>query len=418
LKNRSEDLGQIEFLASIGQSFASDLDLDDTLAQAVAQVREAMDADAASVFLLENGDRDLTCRVCVGPINITGLRLSPDTGIVGRSIRTNRTQIIRDVRADPDFTDFADTVTGYETRSILCAPLAVKNRPIGCIEILNKRSSDGLFDDSDRALLAVLASSASLAIHNARMAIELLQQERMRKELELAREIQMSLLPAHRPTPFPIHGINTPALGVSGDFYDWVQRDDGEIMFSLGDVSGKGMNAALLMAKTTSLLHCLGKTSGTPGGLLQRVNQEICECVTRGMFVTVVVGFFNPQSRKIRWSNAGHPPLLTCSRNGAFQPYPAEAPPLGIFPDTVFPEHTLTLGDDILYLYSDGITEGYGADGHPIELEGLIHLLRKFSSLDPMARLEAVVKTLQGPTQELRDDATILLVNDRGTGYA
>ena len=112
---------------------------------------------------------------------------------------------------------------------------------------------------------AALSASAALAILNARMAEALVEQERIARELELAAEIQRSLLPEPGGHDFPVAGINYAARTVSGDFYDFFPLDDGRICFNLGDVSGKGMNAALLMAKTSSLYHCLGKTVHDPG---------------------------------------------------------------------------------------------------------------------------------------------------------
>ena len=131
---------------------------------------------------------------------------------------------------------------------------------LGALEVINKRKGDGLFDEADKRFLQVLAGLVSLAVHNAQMTGALVEQERMRRELDLAREIQRNLLPEQPAADFPVHGLNLSALEVSGDFYDFFTLADGRIAWGLGDVSGKGMNAAMLMAKTSSLFRCLGKT--------------------------------------------------------------------------------------------------------------------------------------------------------------
>ena len=322
------DFGEyLEFLAVIGHDFASSLDIGDTLNKALNRIVNYMDAEAASLFLLEDDERELTCRACFGPVNITGLRLAADAGVVGRSVQENSSQIVRDVRNDPDFARSVDDRTGFITRSILCAPLSVKDRRVGAIELINKHGGDGLFSDQDRHGLQVLASSAALAIINTRLTAQLIEQEKVRRELELAADIQRNLLPRRGPTDYSVGGINVPARGVSGDFFDIFELDDGRICFNVGDVSGKGINAALLMAKTSSLYHCLGKTIHDPGKLLGLINDEICETGTRGMFVTMVGGVYQPATGSIRFANAGHEPPLHFTSGGEFEAYVADAPP-------------------------------------------------------------------------------------------
>ncbi len=232
----------------------------------------------------------------------------------------------------------------------------------------------------------------------------------MQKDLELAREIQRSLLPTATPLTSAITGINIPAREVSGDFYDYFVLPDGRIYFNLADVSGKGMNAALLMAKTSGLFHCLGKALHDPGKLLAYINNEICETAIRGMFITLIAGLYDPRNGRIRLANAGHLPALYRSRNGQFHDYPAQAPPLGILPDTRFPENELTLDGGSLYLFSDGLTEAVQADRSRLELAGLMQLISRHTTLPPAARLAALVSDARQATPVLHDDITALLI--------
>ena len=321
---------QLSLLAQMGQDFAASMDIEDTLNRALTRITQHLQAAGGALFLLDEGEEIITCCACVGATDITGLKLRSDQGIVGRCVQNNAGEIVRDVTKDPNWANFVDQQTGFTTKSILCAAMSVQDKRIGAIEMVNKLTDDERFTDADLLMLQALSSSAALAILNARMATALVEQERVRHELELAAEIQRSLLPDGRDDDLPVAGINVAARMVSGDFYDYFALPDGRIVFDLGDVSGKGMNAALLMAKTASLLHCLGKTVHEPGRLLEMVNAEICDTSTRGMFVTMLMGLFDPATGILQLANAGHEPPLIHRRDGTFEAFPAEAPPLGI----------------------------------------------------------------------------------------
>ena len=405
----------LDLLVEMTRDFASSLDIEKTLARALDRVIEYLDAAGGALFLLENEGKSLRCCAAVGATDIAGIVMSADDGIVGRCVRNNRGEIVRNVADDPDFYGGVDAETGFTTRSILCAPMRVQDQRIGAIELVNKRGGDGLFADADLQFLQALSSAAALAILNARMAEALVEQERVRRELELAAEIQRSLLPSPRSDAFPVHGINVPAREVSGDFYDFFTLDDGRICFTLGDVSGKGMNAALLMAKTASLFRCLGKTRPEPGHLMARINGEICETATRGMFVTMVGGVFDPATGIARIANAGHEPPLHHDADGNFIALPAEAPPLGIVPpaspDELFPEIEIDLAGGTLYIFTDGVTEGHLHDGSELAIEGLKGLLTDDVAKPPAERLAVVVKRLvRDDGVALRDDITLLAI--------
>jgi sigma-B regulation protein RsbU (phosphoserine phosphatase) len=290
--------------------------------------------------------------------------------------------------------------------------MTFSDRVIGGVELINKRSGDGRFRESDAHLLKVLASSAGLAIANARLAAAQVENERVRRELELAAEIQRSLLPTPRPAPFPLYGVNVPARTVSGDFFDILPLADGGLSFCLGDVSGKGMNAALLMAKTASLYRCLAKSIADPGELLARLNDEVCETATRGMFVTMAAGVYRRDSGSVRLANAGHEPPIHQRRDGVFESLEAEAPPLGIVPGGGFPEAQLALDGGCLYLCSDGLTEAGSESGGPLGSEGLQRLIERFAGKPLVERIQAIAA--RASELGLRDDLTLLGLSDEG----
>ncbi len=403
---------EIALLAEIGWDFAAEsVDLRQTLNQAIRRILDYLDAEAGSIFLLDPHTRQLSCQACAGPLDITGLKLDVGHGLLGRTITSKCLQSVRDAAQDPSFTGFVDAQTGFTTRSILCAPLQIRGEVLGAIEVINKKSTDSLFSRPDEQLLAALANLAALAIHNARMAAALVEQERMKKELELAGEIQRSLLPHARSDDFPIHALNVPALEVSGDFYHFFDLPDGRLCFCLGDVSGKGMNASLMMAKTISLFHCLAKTMHQPGSLLWAINNEVAETATRGMFVTLVAGIYTPQTQHIVFANAGHQPPLYRDFQRNFHEFEALAPPLGIFAGVDFPEQTVSIAGGSFYLFTDGLTEGRLQDGTMLGEEGVLHLIEQLSHLPPAQRLQEIAARLQFPGATLHDDLTLLVVD-------
>ncbi|WP_413206878.1 PP2C family protein-serine/threonine phosphatase [Rhodospirillum sp. A1_3_36] len=405
----------LDLIADMTREFTTSQDAEQTMHHGLRQVAELLHAEAASLFLLENGDKDLVCRACHGPVDITGLRLPPDHGIVGRTVMENRSQLVRDVSDDPDFGGQVDEKTGFTTRSILCAPLTVREHHLGVVEIINKQDGDGLFNMEDMRVLATLARSAALALLNARLTEQLLERERLVRELELAAEIQRGLLPVPDPDDAPVHGINIAAHDVSGDFFDILLDPKGRRWFCVGDVSGKGMNAALMMAKTASLFRCLAKSMPSPGALMDTLNAELCETASRGMFVTMVSGMIVEDGSRVLLSNAGHEPVQVFHRSAdRFEAIPAEVPPLGIFPDIAgpggFPESDLSLAGKDLYIFTDGVTEAKTKDGTMVGVERIKDMLRAGRALPPSQQLAKIAETLLAEDIKQRDDITLLIV--------
>ncbi len=399
-------------LADMGRDFADTRDIEGTLTRALTRITEYLDSEGGALFLLEDEGRILRCHASVGVIRIDGLTLPFDHGVVGNVVLTSQARIVRDVTSDPNFDNTVDNRTGFSTRSILCAPMSIKDECIGAIEVINKRGRDGRFEPADLALLEILCSSAAMALLNARLTASLVEQERVRREIELAAEIQRNLLPAALASDFPLFGLNIPARSVSGDFYDYFTLADGRIAWCLGDVSGKGINAALLMAKTASLYRCLGKTETSPRHLLARINDEICETATRGMFVTLVGGIYDPVADKVCFANAGHEPPLYHARDGSFREFEAAAPPLGILAvgdDTkMFPEIELSLKGGAFYVFTDGVTEGALASGEPLGAEGVRQALRDNAKLPLNDRIATIARLLDRDDGALHDDITLL----------
>lgn len=396
---------EIGILADFSHAFAASLDVGETLRRAVAQIAEHMNAEAAAVFLVDGAAGDIECRACAGPVDVVGMRVQLGRGIVGRAIAENRVQLVRDTSLDPDF---LGNRNGFNTRSILCAPLHTADGAIGALQVLNKRDGQ-LFDSHDADVLRLLAVPTALALNNARLTRELVEQNRIKREFQLARQMQKTLLPTRR-KDFPMTALNLPAREISGDFYDYFELPDGRIAFCLGDVAGKGMDAALLMVRASSCLRWAGKDGTPPGEWLARVNRELCETVTRGMFVCAVAGYYDPRTSMLELSNAGFPPLLLRRADESIRELRADGPPLGILSDYKYENLRLALAGGSLYCFSDGVTDVRGPERRPIGIEGVRALIERVSGLSPRARVRAMVGHLR--KLSLADDTTLMLIAD------
>jgi len=420
---------QLDLLAQMGRDFAASQDIEATMARALSRIATLVGAEGGALFLLDNAAENLVCHASHGPVDILGLSVGADQGIVGRSVAGNVSEMVRDVSLDQSFQNSLDQQSGFTTKSILCAPMVVRGAAqeeerIGAIELVNKADAQGLFADDDLKFLEVLAASAALAIHNARMSRQLAEKEVMRRELERAAEIQRGLLPPPGDANFPVSGVNRPARVVSGDFFDHFTLFDGRIAFTLADVSGKGMNAALLMAKSASLFRCLGKEDLRPGRLLQRINAEVCETSMRGMFVTMVAGVYDPVTGRVVMANAGHEPPLLHKEDGTFEALEAGSPPVGIPIELTgggpVPEDVLYLDGGSLYIFTDGVTEGYIADKQELGVDGLQTMIVEGlkAGLNGTDRIDRVAECLTKSDEPLRDDITILVIDDGANAKA
>ncbi len=291
-----------------------------------------------------------------------------------------------------------------------------QERPVATLEI-RARQDGQPFDADDRGFLAAVARLAGLGCAQAERRAELVQRQRIAQDLALAAELQRSLQPNFDPDAMPIWGVNRPARHVSGDFFDFYRLDDEHFAFALGDVSGKGINAALMMAKTISLFRCLGKRIDQPGALLEAINDELCETASRGMFVTMVAGHYWVRDGTVRFANAGHEPPLLRRKDRSYETFPASAPPLGIVPVSRCTEVEIALDGGEFYVFSDGLTEYRYANGEQLGTHGFIQLVEAMADQPPARRLESVLDLLEQDTGwEARDDLTVLTIDDSWVG--
>ncbi len=403
-------LEQLKLLADLSQAFVQSLDIDDTLNFAVEQIADYMDAEAASVFLYNKKNEKLICRASFGPVDIKGIDVDVDCSIVGQTLSSGECKMIRDAKQDSNYNCDVDMLTGFETKSVLCTPLVAVGENIGVLQVLNKQNQV-FFDNRDRDILRLLASPIALAVNNARLTLSLVEQNRLRKEITLARRLQRSLLPPRKKPPFPIVGSNVPAYEVSGDFYDYFSLGDDCVGFVIGDVSGKGLDASMLMVRASSLLRWIGKDRLSPSKWLEKANKELCENSSRGMFVCAAAGYFYPKEDKVVWSNVGLPPVIHKCTEGGIQTWIANAPPLGILPELDFPEQETAIGTGGLYFLTDGLTDARLEDNNQLGTEGLVEYIKTVEAESAEVRVGKIITYVR--RQKLQDDATMLLIEKR-----
>lgn len=398
------DPNSSEFLAHIGKEMATADRPDMALEHTLETIRQGLGAEAASIFLFDEAEKVLECKASLGPNPATGMTVPSGLGIVGQVAEQGRAMLVEDVANYPGFYRAIDQQTGFVTRSAVCAPLIVRGKVLGAVMLLNK-SGNRHFSGQDQSLLVSYCALAALSINNVRLSILALERERIQHELEIAREIQRSMLPS--PGQGNIQGANLPARIVSGDFYSHLVSPDGDAWFCLGDVSGKGINAALWMVRAISMFSCLAQTQTSPARLLEALNRELRLGALRGMFITMVVGWIDKSGCHARLANAGHLPVLIW-RQGRIAEIPASGPPVGILDAVLYEDVSTGPGPATLCIVSDGAIEAIGGKN----FVNLDQLKRRVTAMMETGRLsaEALIADLSPHGDALDDDATALTV--------
>lgn len=284
-----------------------------------------------------------------------------------------------------------------------------------------KTAAPQTFEDLMRVTNATLAEE-NLSYQELTLRLQTTLRERDRlaseldRELERAREIQRALLPGPTADDFPVCGLNVSAKMLSGDFYDYFPLPDGRVFFCLGDVSGKGANAAILMAKTAGLCRCLARQQMDLASLVEIVNREIAETSAQGMFVTLACGLYDPRSEQLSFVNAGHLPGLLLSPSAKPSLLQAQSPPLGVLDRISCAAQTYSLAGRELYLFSDGVTEHRTTEGAELGISGLLRLLSASREQSPADQLRFVMRQLLNDGEDTKDDLTLVRVSSAKRG--
>lgn len=298
--------------------------------------------------------------------------------------------------------------------SVLCVPLMVRFRLIGILTTFNKHDPSG-FTAEDQRLLTIIAGQSAQVVENARLQEEEKRLVRMQEEVRLANQIQMNLMPAEAPElpRYEIAGKSRPAQTVGGDFFDYQGLSSGDLALSVADVQGKGLPASLLMASVQAMLRSQADAGISVKEAVERANRLLEDRVQTGTFVTLFYGFLKPSENRVSYVNAGHNPPLVRRADGTVEELSAGGLVLGVMGSVTYQVEQVELGiDDVLLLYSDGVTEAMNEDGEPFgegRLREVVDGAEGRTAAELLQEILESVERFTGDTEQ-SDDVTVMVV--------
>ncbi len=403
-------------LVEASHSLHSTLDQDELFGILLATAAKAVDAERGTVYVMSSDGKEIWSHVASGAQQIE-IRLPLGKGIAGTVAKTGETIRIDDPYSDPRFDPSVDKRLGLRTRSILCAP--IKNRDghiVGVFQLLNRRV--GHFEQADIEYLDALSIHAALAIENAALHQSSLEKERQDREIRVAQDIQRALLPANSDLTvgaFRIAGSNELCEDASGDYYDFIELEDGRIVIAVGDVSGHGLGSAIVMASARAFLRAFTKIVPDLAHGMTMMNDFLSRDMTNGKFMSLFVGILDPKSFTLSWSSAGHnPPMHFRAATQDFVRLDATCPVLGVIQGVPFDhgEDVTIRQGDVLLLYTDGATEAPSPSGELFGEDRLEAVIKGAAQADVHGVLDAVSGAIRAWTGGApnRDDITLLAV--------
>src|SRR5438876_5710345 len=328
----------LAMISKVGVALLASVTLNETLEQIVALVFEAVPADRCMIMMRSGKSPELKVAVArlrdrageVGEIRIS-------RSVIDEVVTNGKSVLTSDAQADPRF--MGGTVMLQGVRSVLAVPLGVGEKVFGIV-YADSPMAEGRFTEDHLKVLTTLASVAAIRVENTRLLDEQLQRERMEHELQVAGEIQQRFQPTSAPQVpgYELQGISFPCYEIGGDYYDFIQRDDGRLIVTLGDVSGKGTAAALLMSSLHAAIHAQTGSHDTIVETVSAVNKYLAENIPPNRFVTLFYAELDPESGAVSFLNAGHNPPLIVHAAGTVEQLASGGLPLGIRADADYRE--------------------------------------------------------------------------------
>ena len=409
----------LKVLNDIAREFTSILDLPMLFARIGELLRRLLDFQFFTIWIISENDGVLESRFATRfgePFEVHE-RLPVNRGLVGAAIAEGKLVHASDVRKDARY-----YLKNKETRSELIVPLIYKSTVIGVLDLEHTRSS--YFNEDHERTLTTLASQIAISIENARLYQRVAQQEqRLEHDLEMAREVQLRLLPhsvpQHEHAEFAARFL--PARAIGGDLYDFLRYDATSSALALGDVSGKAAPAALYAALVSGIMRSAGSNRLGPAEMLALLNDSLQERHVTSQYVAMVYAVWNDENMTLQLANAGATqPLFYRARadgcvpgGGTIDVVRAEGFPLGLFPNVKYEEISLaTRPGDALVFLSDGITDAQNAEGEMFGNERVVELVRthcQASAADLAASILAAVSRFQGEADRFDDETVVVL---------
>jgi sigma-B regulation protein RsbU (phosphoserine phosphatase) len=397
-------------LTEISRDLSSILDLDELLERIGHLLRRLIDYQMFSILLLNERDQVLETQFAVrfGERYVPVERVPLGRGLVGVAVQTQAPVYSPDVRRDPRY-----HVVNPLTRSELAVPLIYKKKVIGVLDMEHTRVN--YFNEDHQRTIVTLAAQIAIAIENARLYQRVAQQEqRLEHDLEMAREVQLRLLPQSRPqhhhAEFAARFMAARTIG--GDMYDFLHYDSHRTGIALGDASGKAAPAALYAALVSGIMRAAAPRALHPEEMLRLLNDSLQERRVDAQYVTMVYAVWNDEDQTLEISNAGAVQPLIC-RNGEVETIHAEGFPLGLFPDVSYEQFTLSTrpGDSVIF-FSDGLADAQNPAGEMFGTEQLTELVQQHASLSAGELADlimAAISEFQNGAEHFDDETLIVL---------
>jgi serine phosphatase RsbU (regulator of sigma subunit) len=415
---RQSDL--LALISKVGVTLLASATLDETLHQIASLVFEAVPAERCCIMMRDEGSEELMVAVArlrdregdIGEIRVSRTIMEEVVGL-GKSVLT------ADAQQDPRL--MSSTMTLQGIRSVLAVPLGVGEKVFGII-YADSPIAESKFTEDHLKVLTTLSSVAAIRVENARLMEEQIQRERLEQELQLASEIQQRFQPTTSPIVpgYEMQGISFPCYEIGGDYYDFIKREDGRLIITLGDVSGKGTAAALLMSSLHAAVHAQAASHTSLVDTISAVNNYLAENTPTNRFITLFYAELDPQTGGLAFINAGHNPPLIVHAAGTTENLASGGLPLGIRPNADYREGRTNLQpSDVLVIYSDGVSEAVSPQGEEFGTQRLYDVVSR--NLDASAagirdRIEAALtKWAQGTPAA--DDITLVIVKRQAAGF-
>ncbi len=403
----------LALISKVGITLLASATLNETLEQIVSLVFEAVPADRCLIMMRDAANEDL--RVAVARLRdrvgeVGEIRVSRN--VLDEVVMRGKSVLTSDAQHDPRFA--SGTVVLQGVRSVLAVPLGVADKVFGII-YADSPIAEGRFTEDHLKVLTTLASVAAIRVENTRLVEARLERERLERELALASEIQQRFQPTAPPQVegYELQGISFPCYEIGGDYYDFIQREDGRLIIALGDVSGKGTAAALLMSSLHAAVHAQSGSHDSLVSTISAVNRYLADNIPANRFVTLFYAELDPESGALSFLNAGHNPPLIVHSAGTVEQLASGGLPLGIKPDAEYREgRTQLQPGDVLVVYSDGVTEAVSPTGEEFGATRLYEVVARnveASAAGIRDRIESsLTKFAQGTSAA--DDITLVIV--------
>lgn len=396
----------------VTRKLAAPFDLDTMLTEVVDASRNILDADRGTVFLYDEESNELIVRVAT---ELGQIRIPADKGIVGESAQSRKLINVPDCYADKRFNRAIDKQTGYRSRCMLTIPLiGYEDSLIGVLQILNKR--DGVFDDQDEFIAVALAAQAAVVLHRAKITEQMIESERLDREISVARDVQIGTLPKEMPKidGYQFAGAFEPTDQTGGDLYDFIPLDDDRLFMLMGDATGHGIGPALSATQVRAMLRVSLRLNASLDDAFTQINDQLCDDLPDDRFVTGFFGLLDARTHTVRFHSGGQGPILHYhSLSDEYDWHPATTFPLGYMPQVNLAdalEIQLAPGD-VLGLISDGIYEYENEAGVQFGQTGVAAVIESMpdgSAEDLVTGILNAVRKHAGSVPQA-DDITIVL---------